>query len=200
MSGVALIVDRGGVASVVWRGPRNPFHVAPVELQPQVRIGRPQILFDSISRNWRDISSDDRRLLVVRDMSHLRTSCDQSPARRAAAADGPRREHSPRASPVPSQRLASKRPRDDAVARRKAKRSLNGAPFAATVDEKNMARTKDAQPLDAAAARAWMARWQEVGRATLAEAQALTAEEKLDQLESLMLSADLFDWPEAMEL
>ena len=77
---------------------------------------------------------------------------------------------------------------------------LNGASFAATVDEKNMARTKDAQPLDAAAARAWMERWQEVGRATLAEARALTAEEKLDHLQSLMLSADLFDWPEAMEL
>lgn len=80
-----------------------------------------------------------------------------------------------------------------------ARRSLNGAPFAATVNEKNMARIKDAQ-LDAAAARAWMARWQEVGRTTLAEAQALTAQEKLDHLESLMLSADLFDWPEAMEL
>ena len=54
-----------------------------------------------------------------------------------------------------------------------------------------MARTKDSQPLDAVAARAWMARWQEVGRATLAEAGALTAEEKLEHLESLMLSADL---------
>lgn len=63
-----------------------------------------------------------------------------------------------------------------------------------------MARSKDAQPLDAAAARAWMARWQEVGHATLAEARALTEEEKLDHLESFMLSADLFDWPEAMEL
>jgi hypothetical protein len=67
---------------------------------------------------------------------------------------------------------------------------LNGAPFAATVDEKNMARTKDAQPLDAAAARAWMARWQEVGRATLAEARALTAEEKLDHLESFISTED----------
>lgn len=57
----------------------------------------------------------------------------------------------------------------------------------------------DPEPLAGDAVRAWLARWEEVERVTTAEARALTAEEKLDQLQSLMQSADLFEWPAAME-
>jgi hypothetical protein len=44
-------------------------------------------------------------------------------------------------------------------------------------------------------ARTWLGRWKEVNAVTLAEDLALTPEEKLYELDSLMESADLFDWP-----
>lgn len=53
--------------------------------------------------------------------------------------------------------------------------------------------------IDRDEARAWLARWKEVNAVTLAEDLALTPEEKLYELESLMESADLFDWPAAGE-
>ena len=43
---------------------------------------------------------------------------------------------------------------------------------------------------------AWLARWDEVNRVTTAEARARTFEAKFRQLETLMESADLFDWPD----
>jgi hypothetical protein len=54
-------------------------------------------------------------------------------------------------------------------------------------------------PMTAQEARAWMARWQEVDRVSLAEAQRLTPEAKLRQLDSLMQAAGLFEWPPIMD-
>jgi hypothetical protein len=54
-------------------------------------------------------------------------------------------------------------------------------------------------PMTAQEARAWMARWKEVDRATLAEARRLTPEAKLRQLDSLMQAASLFEWPSVMD-
>ena len=49
--------------------------------------------------------------------------------------------------------------------------------------------------MDQDEARAWLARWEEVDRFTIEEARALTPEDKFRQLESLVESADLFEWP-----
>ena len=50
------------------------------------------------------------------------------------------------------------------------------------------------ETIDRDEARAWLARWKEVNAFTAAEDRAMTPEEKLRQLQSLMQSADLFDW------
>ena len=53
--------------------------------------------------------------------------------------------------------------------------------------------------IDRDEARVWLARWKEVNAVTLAEDLALTPEEKLYELDSLMESAELFTWPAAGE-
>lgn len=44
--------------------------------------------------------------------------------------------------------------------------------------------------------RTWLSRWDEVDRVTTEEARALSPEEKFRQLETLVESADLFEWPD----
>lgn len=48
-------------------------------------------------------------------------------------------------------------------------------------------------------ARAWAARWKEVGETEIAELRALSPEVKLRQLVALQQSASLFDWSYAGE-
>jgi hypothetical protein len=53
--------------------------------------------------------------------------------------------------------------------------------------------------MSAEEAHAWLARWKEVERFTLAEARALPLEAKFRQLETLMRSATLFSRPAVMD-